>query len=82
MSCCLLSELVLRRHTYDKQKIKIEQKYHAMEIENLNPNVYKKSDDRKSGANDWDDSIDDPFDAREIFGMLIRSIEIVPPFIQ
>lgn len=39
-----------------------------MEIENLNPNVYKKSDDRKSVAADWDDSVDDPFDEREIFG--------------
>lgn len=40
-----------------------------MELENLNPNVYKKSDDRKSGAGDWDDKVEDPFDAREIFGM-------------
>lgn len=40
----------------------------AMELENLNPNVYKKSDDRKSVAADWDDSVDDPFDEREIFG--------------
>lgn len=39
-----------------------------MEIENLNPNVYKKSDDRKCVAADWDDSVDDPFDEREIFG--------------
>lgn len=39
-----------------------------MELENLNPNVYKKSDDRKSVAADWDDKIDDPFDEREIFG--------------
>lgn len=40
-----------------------------MEIENLNPNVYKKSDDRKSDVSDWDDKTDDPFDEREIFGM-------------
>lgn len=39
-----------------------------MELENLNPNVYKKSDDRKSVAADWDDSVDDLFDEREIFG--------------
>ena len=39
-----------------------------MELENLNPNVYKKSDDRKSVAADWDDNVDDPFDEREIFG--------------
>lgn len=43
-----------------------------MELENLNPNVYKKSDDRKSVAADWDDSIDDPFDEREIFGKNIE----------
>lgn len=39
-----------------------------MELENLNPNVYKKSDDRKSVADDWNDKVDDPFDEREIFG--------------
>lgn len=41
-----------------------------MELENLNPNVYKKLDDRKSGAADWDDGVDDPFDEREVFGEL------------
>lgn len=52
-----------------------------MELENLNPNVYKKSDARKSGADDWDDKVDDPFDAREVFGTfnwlktLVRSID-------
>lgn len=39
-----------------------------MELENLNPNVYRKSEDRKSGAIDYDDSVEDPFDEREIFG--------------
>lgn len=38
------------------------------EIENLNPNVYKKLDDRKTVAADWDDGVDDPFDEREVFG--------------
>lgn len=38
------------------------------EIENLNPNVYRKSDDRKSAAADWDDNVEDPFDEREVFG--------------
>lgn len=42
-----------------------------MELENLNPNVYKKLDDRKSGAADRDDNVDDPFDEREIFGETI-----------
>lgn len=39
-----------------------------MELENLNPNVYRKSEDRKRAAVDYDDSVDDPFDEREIFG--------------
>lgn len=38
------------------------------EIENLNPNVYKKLDERKTVAADWDDNVDDPFDEREVFG--------------
>ncbi|XP_055315356.1 MIP18 family protein galla-2 [Sitodiplosis mosellana] len=41
-----------------------------MELENLNPNVYKKSDDRKSVAADWNDNVDDPFDEREIFDLI------------
>lgn len=45
-----------------------------MELENLNPNVYKKSDDRKSVAADWDDNVDDPFDEREIFGKHFFSV--------
>lgn len=44
--------------------------FRIMELENLNPNVYKKLDDRKSGAADWDDGVDDPFDEREVFGEL------------
>lgn len=39
-----------------------------MEVENLNPNVYKKCDDRKVSAADEDDTVTDPFDEREIFG--------------
>lgn len=39
-----------------------------MELENLNPNVYRKSEDRKCSAVDYDNNITDPFDEREIFG--------------
>lgn len=39
-----------------------------MEVENLNPNVYKKCEDRKISASDEDDNMVDPFDEREIFG--------------
>lgn len=47
------------------EKIKIRIK---MEIENINPNVYKKCEDRKRIAADLDDNVSDPFDEREVFG--------------
>lgn len=40
----------------------------TMEIENLNPNVYKKVAERQLSSADEDDSVVDPFDEREIFG--------------
>lgn len=40
-----------------------------MEIENINPNVYKKCEERKRTAADLDDNVYDPFDEREVFGM-------------
>lgn len=39
-----------------------------MEIENINPNVYKKCEDRKRLAADLDENVLDPFDEREVFG--------------
>lgn len=39
-----------------------------MEKDNLNPNVYKKSENRKETAADLDNNVTDPFDEREIFG--------------
>lgn len=38
------------------------------ELENINPNVYKRSADRKHTENDENDDVVDPFDEREIFG--------------
>lgn len=43
------------------------------ELENINPNVYCKSRDRVLTADEQDNDIVDPFDAREIFD-LIRGI--------
>lgn len=43
-------------------------KLNNMEVENVNPNVYKKCDDRQVSAADEDDNITDSFDEREIFG--------------
>lgn len=39
-----------------------------MEVENLNPNVYKKCEDRKISVADEDDNVIDSFDEREVFG--------------
>ncbi|KAG5677248.1 hypothetical protein PVAND_007020 [Polypedilum vanderplanki] len=44
-----------------------------MELENINPNVFKKSDERIITEKEWDESCIDPIDAREVFD-LIRSI--------
>jgi hypothetical protein len=41
------------------------------ELENVNPNVYKKSAERGTSADDYNDEIVDPFDEREIFGNLV-----------
>lgn len=38
------------------------------ELENLNPSVYKKCDERSVSCLDEDDDVADPFDTREIFG--------------
>ncbi|KAL9701026.1 hypothetical protein quinque_004467 [Culex quinquefasciatus] len=43
------------------------------ELENINPNVYKRSEERKYTENDENDDVADPFDEREIFD-LIRNI--------
>ncbi|EDS36534.1 FAM96B [Culex quinquefasciatus] len=43
------------------------------ELENINPNVYKRSEERKYTENDENDDVVDPFDEREIFD-LIRNI--------
>lgn len=41
-----------------------------MEIENLNPSVYKKLEHRKTSHFDEDEEFEEPFDTREIFGNL------------
>ena len=38
------------------------------ELENLNPNIYNKCEERIVGNTDRDDHVVDEFDAREIFG--------------
>lgn len=38
-------------------------------LENVNPKLYKKLDDREITAEELDEDIEDDFDAREIFGI-------------
>lgn len=40
-----------------------------MELENVNPNIYKKIEDRVITPEEEDDNVVDEFDEREIFGM-------------
>lgn len=44
------------------------------ELENINPNVYKKTDERKVTSNDYNEEVIDPIDEREVFGKLSLSI--------
>ncbi|KAL2715446.1 MIP18 family protein CG7949 [Vespula squamosa] len=43
-------------------------------LENINPKLYKKVEDRQVTAAEEDEDIVDEFDAREVFGYLIRNI--------
>lgn len=38
------------------------------ELENINPEVYKKSDERKLTSDDLNNDVVDPIDEREVFG--------------
>ncbi|XP_045106562.1 MIP18 family protein galla-2-like [Portunus trituberculatus] len=42
-------------------------------LENLNPQVFAEADQRKENPSDWDDTVRDPVDSREVFD-LIRGI--------
>jgi len=43
-------------------------------LENINPKLYKKLDDREITNEEWDEYVTDEFDAREIFD-IIRNIK-------
>lgn len=40
-------------------------------MENINPNIYKKTDDRSVTKDELDEDVIDPIDEREIFGKLL-----------
>lgn len=42
----------------------------SLNIENLNPKLYKKCDERSVSQFEEDDDVVDEFDTREIFGIL------------
>lgn len=52
-----------------------------VELENQNPNIYSKSDERKATEEEQDESVFDEFDRREIFGKIryIKNILFVAP---
>lgn len=39
------------------------------DLENINPKLYKRTEEREVTSKELDPSIYDPFDAREIFGI-------------
>lgn len=47
------------------------------ELENINPEIYKKSDERKVTSDDLNNDIVDPIDEREVFGNLFLSLLFV-----
>jgi hypothetical protein len=40
-------------------------------LENINPKLYRKCEEREITAEEEDDNLVDPFDSREVFGILI-----------
>jgi hypothetical protein len=40
------------------------------ELENINPSIYKKTDEREVTKSELDEDVVDPIDEREIFGKL------------
>lgn len=42
------------------------------ELENINPNIYKKTDERRVTKDELDEDVVDPIDEREIFGKFMK----------
>lgn len=40
-------------------------------LENINPKLYRKCEEREITPDEEDDSVVDPFDSREVFGILL-----------
>lgn len=44
----------------------------GIELDNINPSIYEKSDDRTITLDERNDNVVDEFDQREIFGKFCR----------
>lgn len=65
-------QLSSARSTYKLKKGKNKKKFALMaELENINPNIYKKTDERSVSKAELDENVVDPIDEREIFGKLL-----------
>lgn len=40
-------------------------------LENINPKLYRKCEEREITSEEEDDNVVDPFDSREVFGILL-----------
>jgi len=40
-------------------------------LENINPKLYRKCEEREITLEEEDDNVVDPFDSREVFGILL-----------
>lgn len=60
----------------NKRRRKFNLLRRRMDLENINPNVYKKSDARAITKKELDENLLDPIDSREIFGKENNKAEI------
>jgi hypothetical protein len=60
---CLLGGFCLLRKAKERNS-------KMTELENINPSIYKKTDEREVTKSELDENVVDPIDEREIFGGL------------
>jgi hypothetical protein len=60
---CLLGGFCLLREAKERNS-------KMTELENINPSIYKKTDEREVTKSELDENVVDPIDEREIFGGL------------
>lgn len=45
-----------------------------MGLDNENPTLFEKTEERQVGEKDWDDNVEDEFDSREVFGKVFLKL--------